>query len=205
MLIIFSKMKPLRRSLLFTCLALASATSVLGASVPIMDVKVMTGGRKLVFEGKTDAAGAFTTKQLLPGDYVIQFHSNGSRGGSYAIVVEAGKNVVVAEAVPGAKFVKGGVAMKVAVATAMPLTGHIGSGSVAELRGNSIVSPKMSGRVKFVNGKKYVWVASSLGSNIGGHWAEAGSVEASNVESIDSQQVFDYQQRAGNIPHVGGG
>ncbi len=203
--IIFPKMKTLLRSLLFSCLALVSAASLVCAAVPIMEVSVKTEAGKLAFEGQTDSTGAFSTKTLSPGEYVVQFHSTGSRGDSFAIVVEAGKHVVVAEAVPGSKFAKGGVVMKVAVDKAMVLKGHIGTGSVAQLRANSIVSPSKSGRVKFINGKKYVWIPGSLGSNLGGHWAEAGSAEARAVQNVDNQQVQDYQQRTGNIPHPNGG
>ena len=153
-------------------IALLTTTALAQASVSNMQVVVTTGAGKVVSQAQTDANGAFTSQSLAPGDYVVRFSSHDSRSGSFAIVVEAGKNVVVAEAVPGGKFAKGGVATKVAVNKPTALKGHIGTGSVAQLRANSIVNPMMSGRVKFINGKKYVWIYPSTGSNLGGGWEQ---------------------------------
>lgn len=192
-------MKTLRRSLLFTCLALVSATSLVSASVPIMEVKVVTGTGKLVFNGKTDGAGLFTTKPLAPGDYVVQLNSNSSTGGTFAVVVSAGKKKVVAESVPGSKFTKGGVAMKLKVDKAMSVTGQVAQAGGAASNTDAVV--QADGRkVKYINGKKYVWAQNELGSNLGGHWVEADSPEGRHVYNVSTKSIGDLQGSRSDPP-----
>ncbi|MBA3961897.1 MAG: hypothetical protein H0X40_08355 [Chthoniobacterales bacterium] len=192
-------MKTLRRSLLFTCLALVSATSLVSASVPIMEVKVVTGTGKLVFNGKTDGAGLFTTKPLGPGDYVVQFNSSSSQGGPFAVVVSAGKKKVVAESVPGSKFTKGGIAMKLKVDKAMSVTGQVAQAGQAASNTDAVV--QADGRkVKYINGEKYVWAQSELGSNVGGHWVLADSAAGLNVNNVSTKSIGDLQQSRSKTP-----
>lgn len=195
-------MKTLRRSLLFSCLALVSASSLICASVPIMEVKISTGAGKLVFNGKTDVAGLFTTKQLAPGDYVVQFSSNSSKGGPFAVVVSAGKKKVVAESVPGSKFTEGGVAMKLKVDKAMSVIGQVAPVGQAAAKNGATVMEK-GHKVKYINGKKFVWAQNELGSNIGGRWVDADSAQGRNVLNISNQSVSDLQQSRSQSPGSG--
>lgn len=111
----------------------------------------------------------------------MQFNAKSSlKGDPFAIVVSADKKVV-ADSMPTGKFLKGGVAMKVEVARKMTLTGQVSEAGAAIL---ATTDPKSNGKVNYINGKKYVWVLSELGSNVGGRWVEAGSPAARNVEDL---------------------
>lgn len=162
----------------------------------------MTEAGKLVFDGKTDVAGLFTTKQLGPGDYVVQFSSNSSKGGPFAVVVSAGKKKVVAESVPGSKFIQGGVAMKLKVDKAMSVTGQVASVGQAVAKNGATVMEN-GHKVKYINGKKYVWAQNELGSNLGGHWVAADSAQGRNVQNVSNQSVSDLQQSRSQLS--GGG
>lgn len=186
-------MKTLRRSLLFTCLALVSATSLVSASVPIMGVKITNGTGKLVFNGKTDGAGLFTAKALAPGDYSVQLNSNSAKGGPFAVVVSAGKKKVMVGSVPAAQFAKGGVALKLKVDKAMNLSGQVSQVGQATAKDGAPVMEN-GRKVKYVNGKKLVWVQGELGSNLGGRWVDADSAEGLRVQSVDTKAVSDLQQ-----------
>lgn len=185
-------MKTLLHSLLLSLLVfLNAATLSYAASAPAMEVTVSNSGGKLVYKGQTDAKGTFATPNMAPGSYVVQFNSKGSvKGGPFALVVSAGKKKVVAESVPAGKFSKGGVAMKVDVAREMNLTGQIAEAgaATADTKGNS--------KVKYINGKKYVWVSGELGSHLGGRWVEAGSPEAQNIQNVGRDALRDYQARS---------
>jgi len=146
-----------RNILLSTFLVLASIAY--GAGVPPMDVTVTDAGGKVAYKGKTAANGTCGTAVLAPGSYSVQFSAKGMHDGQYAIVVSAGKKKVVAEAVVGDKFDKGGVAMKVDVGAGLNITGQVSLG-VGESR------PGM------------VWIPQQIGSNRPGHWAGADSAEA---------------------------
>lgn len=194
-------MKTLRRSLLFSCLALVSSSSLVSASVPIMQVKIATGAGKLAFSGKTDATGLFTTKQIAPGDYVVQFTSNSSKGGPFAVVISAGKKKVVAESVPASEFTRGGVAMKLKVDKAMNVTGQVAEvGQTAAAHKNGAVVMENGRKVKYVNGKKLVWAQNDLGSNLGGHWVDAQSPEGRNVQNVSNDSINQISQSRSSPP-----
>jgi hypothetical protein len=196
-------MKSLSRSVLLSSLALLGAAALASAAVPTMDVTVSDSAGKLEFKGKTNAQGLFTTKSLAPGNYVVQFTAKTSKGGPYALVVSAGKKKVMAESVPAAKFSKGGVAMRVEVSKGMSLTGQVAEAGQATIAANN-GSNKSNARVKYVDGKKFVWVQSELGSNLGGHWVDATSPEARNVQEVGTKGLQDMQSRYQN-PNQGGG
>lgn len=190
-------MKPLSRSFLLTSLALLGAASLAVAAAPTMNVTVTNSAGKLEFKGKTDAQGLFTTKSLAPGNYVVQFNSKSSQGGPYALVVTAGKKKVTADSVPASKFSKGGIAMRVEVAKPMSLIGQVAAAGHTTIASNQ-TSTKGGVKVKYVDGKKFVWVQSELGSNLGGHWVDANSPEARNVENVDTKGFQDLQSRGNN-------
>ncbi len=196
-------MKPFRRSLLFSSLALLGAASIASATIPTMEVTVSDSAGKLEFRGKTNSEGLFTTKTLAPGNYVVQFNSKSSKGGPYFLVIAAGKKKVTAESVPAAKFSKGGVAMHVEVSKAMSLTGQVAeTGQMTTTASNG--GNKSNAKVKYVNGKKLVWVQGELGSNLGGHWVDANSPEGRNVQAVGTKDLQDIQSRS-QFPQPGGG
>jgi hypothetical protein len=61
------------------------------------------------------------------GHYVVQLNTNSAavKNNQYLLVVAAGKKKVIAAAVPGEKFITGGVAMKVDVESRLQITGQI--------------------------------------------------------------------------------
>ncbi|MFN2477319.1 MAG: carboxypeptidase-like regulatory domain-containing protein [Chthoniobacterales bacterium] len=154
-------------------LVLAAVAVAHGASVPSVDVTVATASGKMAYKGKTTANGTFATGKLEPGNYIVQFTSNNAAmGGEYALVVSAGKKKVTADGVAGAKFGKGGVAMKVDVGPGLNITGQV-------VNANQMASANNPLKVKTINGKRYVWVT-EVGSNLG-KWVEEGTPEAGNV------------------------
>jgi len=177
-------MKSIIRS---TALALLfAAVSFAHGGVPPVSVTVADAGGKAAFKGTTNATGAFATANLKPGNYVVQFVSNSAatKGKHYAIVVSAGKKKVSASAVPGEKLAGGGVAMKVDVGPGLNITGQ--------------VATEADGAVK--NGKKMVWIAAKVGSNIPGHWVEEDSPEAKEARVRGTLDLGKAQDRSAD-PH----
>jgi len=137
-------MKNLSRNLCLTAVLFA-ATAAFGG-VPTMNVMVADAGGKLAFKGATKSDGGFATEKLQPGKYVVQLSSKNSalKSGQYSIVVSAGKKKVVANAVPGQKFLTGGVAMKVDVGAGLNITGQVSAGpltTVAPENNNNMRKP----------------------------------------------------------------
>ncbi|MDQ2919309.1 MAG: hypothetical protein M3R10_05475 [Verrucomicrobiota bacterium] len=180
-----------RHTLLALSLSLAAFAS---AATPAVDVTVSDSKGKLVYKGKTSANGAFGTGKLQPGNYTVQFNGNNMKG-VYAVVASAGKKKVTSNAVAGEKFAKGGVAMKVDVGTPMAI-----SGQVAQAGGEFTTANGT--KVKVMNGKRYVWVGPTTGSNMGGRWVEEGTPGAQNIHTIDTNGVQNMQDRGmqGGIP-----
>ncbi|MGI8433001.1 MAG: hypothetical protein ACR2MW_12020 [Chthoniobacterales bacterium] len=190
-------MKILRRhSFLSLVLSVGVASVASAGSMPSMQVKVAKAGGKVVYSGSTDSAGAFHTAPLAPGDYTVQFNAKSApKGGPFSIVLDdAGKGGSVANSVPGGKFTRGGVALKVEVGPkAMSLNGHVSpagsaksvaaaAGTPMPKDGNQMESGK---KVKYEKGKKFVWVEGI--SSMGGHWALADSAEAKNADVVGKQ------------------
>ena len=170
---------------IFLFLLFVAVSSVNGAGLPAIDVVVSDASGKVAFKGKTNADGTFSTANLAPGNYIVQFNSKSSvlKGNQYALVVSAGKKKVAAGAVAGEKFAAGGVAMKVDVGSGLKITGQVASAAAADAN------------VKIINGKRYVWVkGGEVGSNIGGHWVEEGSRAASNVRTMSGGDINKIQE-----------
>ncbi len=154
----------IRSILLFTFLVVASV----GFTADVMPVDVTVSGQdgKVAFKGKTDAKGAFSTREPRSWELHRAFLiPDGLLHGQYAIVVSAGKKKTSADAVDGEKFTKGGVAMKVDVSTGVKIAGR-----VAPSGGE--VKPGM------------VWIPKKLGSNKAAHWAPADSAEAKDAQGF---------------------
>ena len=181
---------PFRHLLLALSLGLVSIAT--GAAVPALDVTVSSADGKVAFKGKTNAGGTFSTDNLAPGNYVVQFNSNSPavKGNQYALVIGAGKQKVTAQAVAGSKFAAGGVAMKLEVGKSMNITGQVSSGMSGSANGKA----ESNANVKIINGKRYVWVkGGETGSHLGGHWVEEGSPEARNVSRMSTDAVRQRQ------------
>jgi hypothetical protein len=154
-------MKNMIRSIVASFLLIAAGMAF--GAVPAMNVTVSDTSGKAAFRGMTNANGVFATAKLTPGNYTVQLASQSGdvKGKHYAIVVAAGTKKVSAAAVPGEKFARGGVALKVDVGAGLNITGQVSS--------EERVSK---------SGKKMVWVGPAVGSNMPGRWVEEDSAEA---------------------------
>ena len=154
-----------------------------------MNVIVSDSSGKVAFRGATNAEAAFSTANLAPGNYVVQFQSTSQalKGNQYLVVVAAGGKKVIADAVPGEKFHGGGVAMRVAVERGLRITGQVATDQVAAFVGSS--------KVKVIDGKRYVWVKARTGSNLPEHWEEEGLAAARFVATISNDKLRRIQGR----------
>lgn len=148
------------------------AAAAIAGDMPSLDVTISDASGKMAYKGKTTTAGSFATPTLPSGEYTVQLNSRNALNGSYALVVAAGKQKTVSEAVAGSKFSKGGVAMRIKVGNGVGITGQITDGAKAS---------NLNAKVKIMNGKRMVWLPPETGSNMGGRWVEEGSVMASSV------------------------
>ncbi len=155
---------------LFPAVAMLAATAF-ASEMPTLDVMVSDANGKLAYKGKT-SGGSFATPTLPTGEYTVQLNSKGALSGNYALVVAAGKQKTVSEAVSGSTFSKGGVAMRIKVGSGVGITGQVTDGEKAH---------NLNSKVKIMNGKRMVWQPQETGSNMGGRWVEEGSVMASGV------------------------
>lgn len=177
----------IRNTLLFLLLV---AGSVAFGGVPSMNVTVFDADSKVVFKGATNADATFATRNLQPGNYVVQFDSRSAavNGNHYLLVVSAGKKKVLANAVPGEKFTNGGVAMRVNVGTAWKLVGQVASEEAVASRGNP--------NVRVINGRRHFWVSDQTGSHLGGQWVEEGLAEQRNIVRLNSDELRKVNDRA---------
>lgn len=174
------RMKNIIRSA-FVGLIIGAASMAYGA-VPPMNVIVADSSGKAAYKGATDSKGTFATGKLQAGGYVVQFNSKTAPKGNYALVVSAGKKKVMANAVSGERFTKGGVAMKIDVGAGLNITGQV----AAETAGNAPLGK---------NGKPMVWIPKKLGSHLPAHWAESDSAEAKEAMTSTSISRQDMQNR----------
>jgi len=151
-------------------------------SVPSMNVTVTDASGKAAYKGATDGKGTFATGALKPGGYTVQFSSSKAPTGTYALVVSAGSKKVTAAAIAGNRFTKGGVAMKIDVASGLNITGQV----AAETAGSAPMGH---------NGKQMVWIPKKLGSNIAAHWAESDSAEAKEAMTSGSYSTKNIQDK----------
>ena len=158
--------------------------------VPSVNVIVSDASGKVAFKGATNANASFATSNLAPGNYVVQFQSRNEalKGHQYLVVVSAGTKKVIADAVPGEKFHGGGVAMRITVEPGLRITGQVAADQVA--------ASARIGKVKLIDGKRYVWVKARTGSNLGDHWEEESLAAARNVASMSMEKFRQIQDRS---------
>ena len=166
----------------FLSLVLGAASIAYGA-VPAINVTVSDSSGKAAYKGATDAKGTFATGKLQPGGYVVQFNSKSApKGGTYALVISAGKKKVSANAIAAEKLAAGGVAMKIDVGSGLNISGQV----AAEDKSSAPMGH---------NGKPMVWIPKKLGSNIAAHWAESDSAEAKEAMTSTNMSRDDLQKR----------
>jgi hypothetical protein len=160
-------------------------------NAPTVNVTVFNAAGKVAFKGPISSSASFTTRNLLPGHYVVQFNtkSAAAKGIQYLLVISAGKKKVIAADVPGETLAAGGAAMKIEVGPGSNITGQV-LNEQATARGESL-------KYRMIDGKPYVWVTAELGSNRGGHWQEAGLPPAGNVIAWRAQDLQKQMDRAG--------
>jgi hypothetical protein len=170
-------MKHIIYSSLLSFLLVASAAY---GGVPELKVVVFDANGNIAFKGKTNAEATFATENLQPGNYVVQFNSQSAslKGNQYFLVISAGKKKVTATDIPGEMFHDAGVAMKVGVGKGLKITGQIAS-------------------MRMVNNKRYVWLAAETGSNLGGHWVEAGVGDGLHVVRLTNNYLRKMQDSWG--------
>jgi hypothetical protein len=179
---------PFRRWAIALLLGLASAAH---AAVPPVEVTVFDPSGKVEFQSAVKANSTFATRELPPGKYVVQFNTKSAavNATQYLLVVSAGKKKVIADAVPGEHFARGGVAIRISVGQGLKIEGQLASEKSGSVAGN----PK----VKMLNGSRLVWVQHSTGTNVGPHWEEEGLATMQNVRIVDSNFIRQFQDRDG--------
>src|SRR2546421_6212043 len=117
-------MKHLIRTSLLTIIFFTVAGAF--GSVPALKVTISDSAGKVAFQGMTNSSGAFATKSLPAGNYVVQFNASESSLKSPALnfIVSAGKKKITAEAIAGEKLLRGGVAMEVEGGANMNINGQ---------------------------------------------------------------------------------
>ena len=181
------KMNNTTRTFLLSLSSLLLVSIANGAAIPAVDLTVTDGAGKVAHKGKTNANGSFSTGNLGPGNYVVDFSSKDGaiKGSKYTIAVTAGKNSYSAEAVAGEKIAGNGVAMKVVLATGAKITGQLakaGSAPAIAAAASANAGKPETRPTKMINGKKHVWVRPGSGLE-GGHWEEEGAADQSQAGS----------------------
>lgn len=187
------KKHPLPKTLLAGAgfaLLLSFATAAYGG-VPSMNVTVFDPLRNVAFKGPIRSDATFATAKLPAGEYVVQFNSKSSpvTGNQYLLVVSAGRKKVIAAAVPGETFAGGGAAMKIQVGPGSKITGQVANDRDTVQADGS--------KYRMIAGKRFVWVTSQVGSNHGGHWAEAGLPPALNITNWRKDDLQKRMDRGG--------
>lgn len=177
-------------SLVSVSLAVVGAAS---AAVPTLNVAVLDAGGKSTYKGATDSRGIFVSPKMPPGNYAVQFTSNGApKGSHYTLVVVAGTKKTSASAITAEKLAGGGVAMKIEVKANTSIQAQVSAESAQTRIGK--------------NGKLMVWIPKKIGSNLPAHWAESDSAEAKEVETSTSYSTKNIQNKynQGKSPSGGG-
>jgi len=174
-------MKHLIRTSLLTIIFFTVPTAF--GSVPALKVTVSDSAGKVAFKGMTNTSGAFATKNLPAGNYVVQFNATDStlKGQALNFVVSSGKKKVTAQAIAGDKLLTGGVAMKVDVGANLNITGQASSSTVS-----AKTDPK--------TGKKLVYIKPRTGSNMGGRWVPEDSAEAIEARQLGELRNEDMRK-----------
>ena len=184
----YLKLPFVRAALLALLLGLASTVR---GGIPPLQVTVFDAAERVAFQGPLGSDGSFATGSLPPGKYVVQFKTKNSaaKNNLHLLVVSAGKKKVIAAAVPGQKFTAGGVAMRVDVGSSSRISGQVA-------QEDAVTGQGVSG-YRMIDGKRYVWMTTQVGSNLGGRWIEERLAPAVNVVNVTMDNVRTIQDSAG--------
>ena len=174
----------------FLALLLGLASTVRGG-IPALQATVFDADQNVAFQGPLGSDGSFATGSLHPGKYVVQFKTKNTaaKNNLYLLVVSAGKKKVIAAAVPGQKFTRGGVAMKVDVGPSSRITAQVAQENAVTGQGVS--------QYRMIDGKRYVWATTQVGSNLGGRWVEERLAPGVNILNVTMDNVRTIQDSAG--------
>ena len=158
--------------------------------VPAMDVTVFNSAGKVAFRAPVSAKASFATRTLAPGRYVVQFNakSAAAKNNQYLLVVSAGEKKVIAANVPGETFLGGGAAMRIQVGPGSNITGQIAKEQTADIANS---------KYRIIDGRRYVWTGSELGSNLGGRWVDASLAPTANLRTVRMEDLRKLQDQAG--------
>jgi hypothetical protein len=161
------------------------------AGSPPMQVTIFDAAEKVAFKGPLGHGLTFATHNLPPGKYVVQFNSRttAATGQHYFLAISAGRKKVIADAVAGELLAGRGAAMRVDVGRGLRITGQVVREDAAVVRTDS--------RYRLIDGRPYIWLATELGSNLGGRWVDASIAPSSNINSISRDFVVKAQDHAG--------
>jgi len=175
----------------WTIALLLGIASAGDAAVPPMEVTVFDASGHVAFRGPVSANASFATQSVPAGHYVVQLNTNSAavKNNQYLLVLAAGKKKVIAAAVPGERFITGGVAMKIDVGSRLQITGQIANEQATADQGVS--------KYRVIDGKRYAWVTAELGSSRGGHWVEEGSSPMGNVTVWTFDELQKRMDRGG--------
>ena len=82
----------------------------------------------------------------------------------------------------------GGAAMKIDVASGMQITGKVAT--------EPATTRQDGPAVRVIDGKRYVWVESRMGSNLGPHWELENLAPANNLSYMTGETMRRIQDRA---------
>ena len=156
----------------------ASAANMSGVEITAKEKQ----SGKVVFQGKTDAAGKFATSTLQPGKYLVELRSNEPQG--FQVALGGTKSAKQVKA-------KDGLAFDVEVAPASKVSGKVTVVPLTAAQQQAMA--KSNKNVRIIKGKRYVWVRGEIGSHMGGKWipeeeAEAGNPNASRSNAGEGLQ-----------------
>jgi len=193
LIIINNQGKTMTRQLkLFSlCVALIAFVGPAYGGIPSMQVTVFDATEKVVFKQALNGNATFTTGNLRPGKYIVQFNtkSGAVKGNDYLFVVSAGKKKVIADAVAGETLTRGGAAMKIQVDSGFQISGQVLNDEAIANAGG----PKY----RTIDGKRYVWMNPDLGTHLQGHWEEANAHPARSVVVWTRDELQKRMDRGG--------
>ncbi len=154
------------------------------------------GSGKVVYQGKTDRGGKFTTATLPAGKYLVEFRSTEPQG--FQVALGGTKSAKQLKA-------KDGLAFDVEVAPASKVTGKV---TVVPLTAaQQLGMAKANKNVRIINGKRHVWVRGEIGSHMGGKWIpeeEAEAVSSKESRGRASEGLQKMQELSGQGAMGGG-
>ena len=158
-------------SILALSAIVVSAASA-ASKVPVDVTAKEKASGKVVYQGKTDGGGKFTTATLQPGKYVLELRSNEPQG--FQVALGGTKTAKQIKA-------KDGLAFDVEIAPASKVTGKV---TIVPLTAaQQLGMAKANKNVRMINGKPHVWVRGEIGSHMGGKWVPADEAEVVNAKA----------------------